>query len=175
MARSGEEIGPLQRLLSGFGSLVLLAVLAFAAHGLRSWNRSTLAGAATVVDGDSLRVGGVMIRLKGVDAPELHQTCEREGRPYRCGEEARRALAHLAERDGLSCEIEGKDRYDRSLARCAAAGVDLGSAMVEGGHAVAYGDYRREEAAARAARRGLWAGSFERPQEWRREHPRPAR
>jgi endonuclease YncB( thermonuclease family) len=152
-------------------------MLALAAQALRTWNQSTVTGAAAVVDGDSLRVGGTVIRLKGIDAPELQQTCEREGRSYRCGDEARRALANLVEGDGLTCTLEGKDRYDRNLARCStSARNDIGAVMVEEGHAVAYGGgYRREETAARARRRGLWAGSFERPQDWRREHQRSAR
>ena len=28
-----------------------------------------------VIDGDSLRVNGVEIRLEGIDAPEYHQEC----------------------------------------------------------------------------------------------------
>jgi endonuclease YncB( thermonuclease family) len=42
--------------------------------------------------------------------------------------------------------------------------------MVEEGFAVAFGAYQIEEAAARSARRGIWASEFERPQEWRRRH-----
>ena len=39
--------------------------------------------------------------------------------------------------------------------------------MVAAGWAVAYGDYRAEEAAARAARRGLWCTEFVAPEDWR--------
>jgi endonuclease YncB( thermonuclease family) len=42
--------------------------------------------------------------------------------------------------------------------------------MVEEGFAVAFGAYQSEEAAARSARRGIWASEFERPQEWRRRN-----
>jgi endonuclease YncB( thermonuclease family) len=34
------------------------------------------------------------------------------------------------------------------------------------------GGYQGAEAEARAAKRGIWAGDFERPQEHRRQHPR---
>src|SRR5690606_2389809 len=76
----------------------------------------------------------------------------------------------LAGGGAVACEGWSRDRYDRLLARCTVAGRDLARAMVEQGWAVAYGGYDDAEAEARRARRGLWAGSFERPQDWRRIH-----
>jgi endonuclease YncB( thermonuclease family) len=48
--------------------------------------------------------------------------------------------------------------------------------MVRSGHALelhrhSRGRYASAEREARQARRGLWAGSFEQPAEWRRAHP----
>ena len=126
-----------------------------------------------VVDGDTLHVGGEDIRLKGIDAPELHQDCERQGEPWRCGEAAREALVKAIGGRPVQCRIEGRDRYGRGLAQCAAGGEDLGAALVTAGLAVAFGAYEAEENAARARGAGLWAGRFERPSAWRREHPRP--
>ena len=52
------------------------------------------------------------------------------------------------------------------------AGEDLEAWMVANGWAVAYRryslDYIDEEAAAQAARRGIWVGEFMKPWEWRR-------
>ncbi len=45
-----------------------------------------------------------------------------------------------------------------TVAVCRAEEVDLGRAQVLAGHAVAFGGYYQDEAAARDARRGLWAG-----------------
>ena len=73
----------------------------------------------------------------------------------------------------VDCRPEDKDQYDRLLARCAVAGRDVGALMVAEGLAVSVGDYWQQEAAARAARRGIWAGGFERPADWRDDHPRP--
>ena len=44
--------------------------------------------------------------------------------------------------------------------------------MVRAGWAVTYlsRDYQRRENEARAERRGLWQGRFERPEAWRRKH-----
>lgn len=130
----------------------------------------TLRGTARVADGDSLVVDGERVRLQGIDAPELAQTCTRGGADYPCGREAREALARLVASRLLACESRQRDRYERVLATCIAGGVEVNRAMVEAGWAVSYGDYRAAEAAARQGGRGLWAGSFERPQDWRRIH-----
>jgi len=57
---------------------------------------------------------------------------------------------------------------------CSNGAVDLGAEMASAGLALAYrqytNDYVDEEAAARAARRGLWSGTFTEPWDWRREN-----
>ncbi len=72
----------------------------------------------------------------------------------------------------VTCEDLGRDRYKRIIGRCTAAGEDLGAWMVSQGWALAYRryslDYVDEEADAQAARRGIWAGEFVPPWEWRR-------
>lgn len=150
-------------------SLVVALAMAVAAwFGLEPSAR-VVRGIATVTDGDTVRMNGAPIRLKGLDAPELHQSCRRDGRPYPCGEVAKSALAaHLAGRT-LTCRITGRDRYRRALATCAVDGEDVGAWLVDRGLAVGYGDYGREEARARARGAGLWAGEFQRPADWRRE------
>lgn len=151
-------------------ALALLALAAVVGLALFRPAGHDLSGRATVVDGDSLRLDGIDIRLKGIDAPELHQTCEREGRSYPCGEEARAALRGIIGSQPVSCGVEGRDRYGRSLARCRAGGQDLGEGMVSQGFAVGYGGYEREENRARRSGRGLWAGEFQRPSDWRKQH-----
>jgi endonuclease YncB( thermonuclease family) len=39
-----------------------------------------LRGIAKVVDGDTLRIEGIPVRLDSIDAPETDQLCQREGR-----------------------------------------------------------------------------------------------
>jgi endonuclease YncB( thermonuclease family) len=70
----------------------------------------------------------------------------------------------------ITCRIEGRDRYRRALATCSLDGDDIGAWLVEQGWAVGYRDYEREEARARSRSAGLWAGTFQRPVEWRREN-----
>ncbi len=126
-----------------------------------------------VIDGDGLRIEGRSIRLWGIDAPELDQTCEQNGRATPCGEDARLLLGALAQGGEITCETKDKDRYGRTVARCFADGLDLAGAMVRQGNALDWprysdGFYSGEEAEARAQRRGMWAGQFTAPWDWRR-------
>jgi endonuclease YncB( thermonuclease family) len=154
----------------GLGSLLAALALAIGGYLVLEPTERRQAGVPEIVDGDSLHLSGLSIRLKGVDAPEMKQVCQRSGRPYRCGEVAKEALARKIGNGPVECRLAGRDRYRRSLAFCSVGGEDLGAWLVEEGLAVGYGDYEREEARARERRAGLWAGSFERPNEWRRDH-----
>lgn len=130
-------------------------------------------GVARVIDGDSLRIDATEIRLRGIDAPELDQTCTQARRDAPCGREARAALRRLVEGRVITCLSNERDRFGRLLARCRVLGTDVNAAMVRQGHAVASGAYAGEEAEAREAYAGVWSGTFERPSDWRRRHPRP--
>jgi endonuclease YncB( thermonuclease family) len=129
------------------------------------------AGMARVVDGDTLVLDGERLRLQGIDAPELDQTCEVGAHVLPCGRRARDALARLVA-ETVSCTGSRHDQYGRGLVSCSAAGGDIAARLVLDGQAVAYGCCEREEAIARAARRGLWEGRFDRPEDWRHAHPR---
>jgi endonuclease YncB( thermonuclease family) len=140
---------------------------------------ATFSGAAAVVDGDTLRVGGARVRLFGIDAPEKGQTCDdTQHAPWRCGEAATRALQRMIERDPrVTCQAKATDRYGRTVARCTNSGGDLGARMIALGMAVRYeryaGDaYRDEQAAAKTERLGLWSGDFVMPEQYRRESKR---
>lgn len=159
------------RFVDLLAAVLILAALAVVAALL---TRERLDGAAVAVDGDTLDMAGTHVRIAGIDAPELRQTCERDGKPWRCGEAARRALAEALRAGPVTCTARGRDRYDRPLAQCSAGGLDLADHMVRQGLAVAYlgRAHAAAEAEARAARRGIWAGTFEAPADWRTAHPR---
>ena len=143
-----------------------------------------VSGRASVIDGDTIEVGGERIRLHGIDAPEREQLCRAGGKNLRCGRQASRALADRVDGRLVVCEEQDRDRYGRILALCRADGQDLGAWLVFQGWALAYRRYStayvKEEATARAARRGLWRGAFVPPWDWRRgmrlpsTHPTPA-
>lgn len=130
-----------------------------------------VAGHATAVDGDTLRLGGERIRLLGLDAPERAQICEdAAGADWACGEAARTFLARQLAGAAVSCTPSGHDRYGRLLARCRAGETDLAAAVVAAGLAIPEGDYGREARAAQAAKAGIWAGRFTTPAAWRAAH-----
>jgi endonuclease YncB( thermonuclease family) len=149
-------------------ALLLLGLLIGIAALLRERMSGPLIGAARAVDGDSLWIGDTEIRLSGLDAPEFDQTCGAAGRAIACGREAKRFLTGLLNTGLLRCDIEGPDRYGRSLAQCWLGQVDVGEALVRAGHAVATDGYFAAETAARVAHRGIWAGPFELPAQWRK-------
>lgn len=133
-------------------------------------------GRATVVDGDTIAVDGAehRIRLWGIDAPEGRQTCDdATGKRYLCGSGSAEALARLIGRNGrVACEERDRDRYNRIVAVCTINGRDINAEMVRQGWAVDYiqysdGAYADQEAEARDAKRGLWAGAFVMPWDWR--------
>ncbi|MBX3566956.1 MAG: thermonuclease family protein [Rhizobiaceae bacterium] len=148
----------------------ILAMLAVVALGVDRAGRTTMSGDAVVNDGDTITVAGERIRLRGIDAPERSQNCAAGGSRYACGRSAEEALRAMVADASVTCVGSSRDRYRRLLAVCSAGGRDLNAAMVEAGWAVAYGGYSLEEAEAREAKRGLWAGEFDLPQAWRRMH-----
>ncbi len=147
-------------------SLALVAALAGAA-------RAEIVGAARIVDGDTLAIGGLTLRLHGADAPESAQSCGgADGGDWPCGAAAAARLAELAGAGDLSCEALDRDAYGRIVARCVAGGRDLAGTLVAEGLAWAYvrysSDYAGVEAEARAAGRGVWQGPSQAAWDWRR-------
>ena len=132
-----------------------------------------LTGSARVVDGDTIWIGETKVRLHGIDAPEMKQECtSQDGTSYLCGEASTNALRAIAGYDYVRCEGNTYDQYIRLIAVCYAHGVDLNAEMVRLGWALAYRRYSKDyvsaEMEAQEAKRGMWAGEFEMPWEWRR-------
>lgn len=154
-----------------FATLLLLCALA------RPADAETVTGQPIVVDGDSLRFPSTEVRLEGIDAPELDQTCERAGQVYRCGQEAKDALRAIIAGRPVTCvgvrQADGteRDRYGRLLGRCTASDTTINAWMVENGHALAFRRYSvgyvPQENRARATGAGIWSGPHMAPWEWR--------
>ena len=168
--------------------LLVIAIVAAIGGGVHEWQRrppakpplptgAALTGRAHVVDGDSLELAGHRIRLFGIDAPEYRQDCrDARGRLYGCGVAARQALVDAIRGAVVSCTPVGES-YERDVAFCTANARDLSEAMVRSGHALelpqySRGRYTEAERDARNARRGVWAGDFTPPAQWRQEHMR---
>lgn len=157
MARRRTVFSGLFTLAAGLGLLAVLGTVP----------QQDVTGAAEAIDGDSLKIGQEEFRLKGIDAPEFTQLCKVSGRDAACGREARQALRRLVGSGLVTCVGNERDRFGRRLAYCRVRGIDINAAMVREGQALAFGEYQREEDEAKAAYKGLWAGTFERPRDYR--------
>ena len=147
--------------------LVLVLILAFG-----SIASADLSGTALIVDGDTITISGNKIRLSGIDTPERDQTCKRAGTTWRCGYKATETLRDWTYTKEVRCVGDTRDRYGRLIANCFVDGYNLNARLVYEGIALAYRKYSKqyipEEDKARVAKRGIWAGEFVAPWDWRK-------
>ena len=153
----------------GMAAAVVLAALA---APLPMPAAADVDGLARVIDGDTLEIDEVRVRLFGIDAPEASQRCSgAAGAEWDCGRVAAARLAALAAGSPVRCAARDRDRYGRVVATCTAGGLDLGGRLVAEGLAWAYvrysEDYVADEADARRRGLGLWHGAAEAPWEFR--------
>ena len=148
-------------------------------YGQGDWGWKVV-GKAEVIDGDTLRIKGVKIRLHGIDAFELGQICTTtDGVPWGCGIAAKVRLAEMIRSDDVTCfgAQDKPDRYGRMIAVCHVwRRVNLNAAIVRTGYALAYRSFSTNfvgsESIARRERNGAWAGSFTKPWVWRKQRSR---
>lgn len=154
--------------------LFLLVLLSASVHAATLWQ-----GTVTyVTDGDTLWVQPTnsafndaparKIRIEGIDAPEICQ---------RYGEQSRNALKQLVLQKNVVVQTKRVDDYGRDVAKIAFQDQDVGTWMVNLGHAWSYhyrhsaGPYALQEREAQSARRGLFAApSPVEPRAFRRAH-----
>lgn len=128
-------------------------------------------GTARVIDGDTLALGAVKIRLHGIDAPEMAQICtDMHGAEWTCGEWSKAALERLAS-GSVTCVQQDVDRYGRIVGICFGQDGDLNAAMVAKGAAFAYAKYSHyylpQESQARQLAAGLWRSGVKQPADYR--------
>lgn len=122
-----------------------------------------------ISDGDTLTCltsaeEQIKVRLAEIDTPEKAQ-------PF--GTRSRQALSDLVFGKHAQLQVQGHDRYGRTVARVSVNGRDVNEAMVAQGAAWVYRAYNKDksllqvEAQARAAERGLWRlPKADRPPPW---------
>ncbi len=151
----------------GFPSLIAVALAAM----VSSAQAAEVSGAALVVDGDTLAIAGQRFDLLGLDAPELPQLCEADGKRWACGEDATMVLRRIIAGREVTCAAHGEGERGAVLAVCRIGFEGLNREMVRAGMALnpppGPALYVREEAAAKAYPRGLWASRFVTPWAWR--------
>ncbi len=94
----------LRLIRDGVTAFALLALVALIAAKLNDAAKIEHMGAFHAADGDSLTLGAERLRLEGIDAPELNQSCERAGKAWSCGRAAREALQGMVLASGTLCQ-----------------------------------------------------------------------
>ncbi|MFK7913086.1 MAG: thermonuclease family protein [Pseudomonadales bacterium] len=148
---------------------------------------------ANAVDGETLFMRGVEVKLFGIDAVERDQQCQdATGLDYPCGRRATQALQERVQNQDVVCWPAYAISSLKVLGICALQqpGVTtpdnlgdflelyradtLSRLQVEQGHAlsVGFGEERfaEEQDQAQTLRQGIWQGSFEPPSNWRARH-----
>jgi endonuclease YncB( thermonuclease family) len=128
----------------------------------------TVQGRANVLAGDRMRIGATAVRLYGVEAPEVGQTCA-SSRP--CAEAARAALQRVVQGKTVACTVSGRGEDGTSTGTCTVDGADLAAKMVRAGHLFAetglFSTYAGAEREAREASLGVWRAGVDRPADHR--------
>ena len=109
-------------------------------------------GRAHVLDGDTIEVGGVRVRLQGLHCPEA-------GEPG--GSAATNAMRSLTRGQHVTCSLTGERTYDRMVGTCYVGDTDLTAAIIRQGvcaRCPRYDSQGRYLAAQREA--GAWRGSM---------------
>ena len=142
-------------------------------------NYPAIEGVSRVLTGDVLSLRGRTVKLFGVAAPEISQTCaDEQGRGYRCGQQSMAWLSNWLADNPLRCHILGEDKKGILTGVCMLGQYDIGAAIVNAGWAVAdtrqtqiYLAYQNQ---ASQNRRGLWQGKFYTPWDWQKIKARKA-
>lgn len=142
-------------------------------------NFPAIQGISNVVKGDTVTLMGKVVKLFGVAAPDISQTCaDSQGRGYRCGQQAISWLSGWLADNMLKCHILGEDNRGVLTGVCMLGQYDIGAAIINAGWAVAdtrqtqiYVAYQNQ---ASQNRRGLWQGKFYMPWDWQKIKNRKA-
>lgn len=90
-------------------------------------------GHCWVIDGDTIVINKIHIRLAGIDAPEIDH-------PY--GQNAKRALMNLCRGQVVTAVTDGSTSHERAVATCTLEdGRDLSAEMVRAGLALDWGKH----------------------------------
>ncbi len=132
-----------------------------------------LTGRVQVLDGDTLSINGTEIELWGLDAPELEQQCFTEGKPWFCGQSAKHHIEVFTQGKTVFCKAKPNTDGAQNQYKCAVGSLDIGAEMIEVGLALPYPPvsdtyYIRSYKEARGLGRGIHAGTFIVPWEWRK-------
>jgi endonuclease YncB( thermonuclease family) len=136
-------------------------------------------GRADVRDGDSINFNDYRMRLHGIDALELAQTCQSKNGANQvpCGRMAKKALEDIIGGKALECHVRDIDRYDRHVVQCYQGRMDIGREMVARGWAEPYykhggSIYDMDYKDAKRDGRGAFQYEYQRASDYRQDNRR---
>jgi len=136
-------------------------------------SQNLIKGKAKIIDGDTIHIDNNKIRLHGIDAPEIKQTCAINNENWNCGIKSEKALKNFILDREVSCQIVDIDRYKRFIGICFVNNENINKYMVKNGWAIAYRyyslEYVKDEERAKENNAGIWEGEFEEPYEFRKK------
>lgn len=138
---------------------------------IRRASSGEVTGRADAITGDMLRVGSKVVRLEGIEAPVPGQVCKTaNGRTWLCGRTARQVLSGLLAKGRVTCQLRASSD-EAAPGTCYLGDMDLAGQLVRDGAVFArqgfFATYGRHEQQAEEAKAGVWAGTADRPSEYR--------
>lgn len=141
--------------------------------GFNPENYPAIEGYARALTGAMIDIEGLHVKLLGIEAPYMQQTCtDKFGQGYLCGQKARDWLQNWVQNKVIKCHIISPENNGRATGVCFSEGYDVAAVTVNAGWAVAYTKntdiYVPYEHQAGTNKRGLWAGTFYKPWDWKK-------
>ena len=121
-AKLNEHISRINTLLI----LILVFLLFYFPFNIAVAQTRTLQGSAFVIDGDTIIVENLKIRLNGLAAPELDETG---------GQDAKQAMQILLKNQMVRCSLSGKKSYQRYIGTCWIGARDIAALLIMKGKA----------------------------------------
>ena len=136
-----------------------------------------ISGKAFALDGDSLTIKKIKIRLNRIDAPEFSQEClNAKSQQYQCGLVSKNFLINLVKNQEVVCYYQKLDIYNRILGDCYIDKLNINNHLLANGMAIIY-DFNDAtsqeielEKIAKEQQKGIWQGPFELPKTYRKHN-----
>ncbi|WP_119389184.1 thermonuclease family protein [Taklimakanibacter lacteus] len=157
-SKSAALAGDDQWFAYGLAVVALLFLILIHAHGGPG---AMVSGPASIVDGDTLRIGRQEIRIRGIEAPDAGQACRRPQGVWDCSRATIVAMAKLIAGRTVRCEGSERDGHGRLIGHCSTESVpDIGAWLVSAGLARAFirqsSEYVDLERLPRSRNLGIW-------------------
>ncbi|MDB2548395.1 thermonuclease family protein [Paracoccaceae bacterium] len=110
-----------------FSLMLLMLCTAVSSEKLAAGETQISGIVSHVRDVDTVELGGIAVRLNGIDGPELST---------QIGQEAKLFMAELVLNREVACKLTGESSHDRLIGVCYLNGDDIGAIAIRNGFAL---------------------------------------